>query len=76
MQSISYCIGEAYLCEVYFLQTMRDIVRTISSYYMVYEIVLLWEMIFIADEALDRGKYDLSQTMDIPFQKMNDIYSL
>ena len=58
------------------LQTMRDIVQIISSYYMVYEIVLLWEMIFIADEALDRGKYDLSQTMDISFQKENGIYSL
>ena len=76
MQSISYCIGEAYLCEVYFLQTMRDVVWTISSYYMVYEIVLLWEMIFIADETLDRGKYNLSYTMDISFQKENGIYSL
>jgi len=39
---------------------MRDVVQIISSYYMVYEIVLLWEIIFIADEALDRDKYNLS----------------
>jgi hypothetical protein len=39
---------------------MRDVVQIISSYYMVYEIVLLWKIIFIADEALDRDKYNLS----------------
>ena len=39
---------------------MRDVVQMISINYTVYEIVLLWEMIFIADEALDRGKYNLS----------------
>lgn len=39
---------------------MRDVVQMISVDYTVYEIVLLWEMIFIADEALYRGKYNLS----------------
>ena len=58
------------------LQAMRDIVQMISIDYTAYEIVLLWEMIFIADEALDRGKCNLSQTMDIYFQKQNGIYSL
>ena len=41
------------------LQAMRDVVQMILIDYMVYEIVLLWEMIFIANEALDRGKYNL-----------------
>ena len=76
MQSRSYRIGEEYLCEMDILQTMRDVVRIISSYYMVYEIVLLWEIIFIADEALDRDKYNLSQTVDIAFQRMKNIHSL
>ena len=42
------------------LYAMRDVVQMISIDYTVYEIVLLWEMIFIADEALYRGKYNLS----------------
>ena len=58
------------------LQTMRDIVQIISSYYMVYEIVLLWEMIFIADEELDRDKYNLSQAMDIASQRKQNIHRL
>ena len=39
---------------------MRDVVQMISIDYTVYEIVLLWEIIFIADETLYRGKYNLS----------------
>ena len=58
------------------LQAMRDIVQMISIDYMVYEIVLLREMIFIADETLYRGKYNLSQTMDIAFQRRKNIHSL
>ena len=43
-----------------FLYAMRNVVQMISIDYTVYEIVLLWEMIFIADDTLDRGKYNSS----------------
>ena len=76
MQSISYHIGEEYLSEIDFLQTMRDVVQMILIDYTVYEIAYLWKMIFIADEALDRDKYNLSQTMDIAFQIRKNIHSL
>ena len=49
-----------YLYKIDLLYAMRDVVRMISIDYTVYEIVFLWEMIFIADEALDRDKYNLS----------------
>ena len=58
------------------LQAMRDVVQMISIDYTVYEIVLLWEMIFIADETLYRCKCNLSQTMDVAFQRRKNIYSL
>ena len=59
-----------------FLYAMRDVVQMISIDYTVYEIVLLWEMIFIADDTLDRGKYNLSQTMDVAFQRRKNLHSL